>query len=1089
MFPQLASVDDLETLLRNLHIQERPSNSVQLRHLFDNLNAFGARSAGLRDDVVLFGINHIIRENAKEAEALRNLEARVAEEEGRKTQPIRGREKQNERLTEEKGREVEAMRRREERNERLFQKRLDEAIHREEAAMLERERSEEEEKHIRQRLKGSWSASRNEIKEYQNLYKTLKSFRCDLCERYFHKDVKRNVNRVRRLCEVCQGNSNKKLWRIGTMNPGPQPPELSDLTCQEEMAIAICCPHVICFTRSMNGTPFYRGNNILLPKGKESLYKEVTTLPRRRLDVLYLKRVDDNEDVVRIRVRRSKIVAALTYLKANCPPYAHVNIDVSFMDSEEYDYDYDAVGMYLRKPANPDGCIPGNDTFVDMEAANAPVTEAELMQEAIRNTIPYPHVDGANLINERQDNEYFLTKCFPTLFPTGNGDYFQPFGVEDSHRKVDLKEYSSILLYHDFRFMKHVTFRYFVFNLQRRNFVHNFKNFVFSYTYDDITNNSNTQEFDILKLTVEQREEFLKNMKKATSDIPGTDGYLSKQLDELTSMVEAVGLPTLLITFSVADTQWTDVLSYIREVTGDKEAGQFDLVNTYVELTTAYLNRKFEAYLETLKIKWGIKDHWYRREFQMRGAVHFRCLIWLEDAPDVSKLNEGDDSEDQIQIRRQIIDYFDQYVAAVFPNVEDMPERLGDYLSHHRTENVENPEEDLRNQLVCYQIHRCSDAYCLRKKAGSSEKQCRFSYPQNLCEQSHIAFDEKGRPTFVPKRNHSNLNNYNGFITGTWCASHDLQAVLSTDALLMYLAKHVVKAEKQRSDYYNLFIHQLQSREENARNLNINRAAMSRYTFLKKLCMKEIADRDCSAFEVAIINSKKPLACMSRRIVTIDPIEGSLPIEQRRYVRNKSAIPALHKYMRRLEGVDDDEERRYRTGLSMYEMFQKYEVQYIPIQKRHLCEGRSFEWQKIENENEYKVVRLFPLIKADCTNELFCKREILSRTPFVELPTCESFVDEYAIRIDDFREFIDRSLPQRDKEDVFEDEPEVQANIIYNEYTVQVLQTHNLDEDGPWVIDGAQYEGPYTDSGVDGNPICAAIHNQGDALRFKSACR
>ena len=137
MFPRLASVDDLETLLRNLRVQERPDNIVQLRHLFDNLNALGARTAGLPDDVVLLGINHMIGENAEEAEALRNLEARIAEEERR---------------------EIEAVRRREERNERIFQRRLDEAIHREEAAMLERERREEEERLRQQRLKGSWSA-------------------------------------------------------------------------------------------------------------------------------------------------------------------------------------------------------------------------------------------------------------------------------------------------------------------------------------------------------------------------------------------------------------------------------------------------------------------------------------------------------------------------------------------------------------------------------------------------------------------------------------------------------------------------------------------------------------------------------------------------------------------------------------------------------------------------------------------------------------------------------------------------------------------------------------------------------------------
>eukprot|EP01135_Chromosphaera_perkinsii_P009886 Nk52_evm1s1946 gene=Nk52_evmTU1s1946 len=103
--------------------------------------------------------------------------------------------------------------------------------------------------------------------------------------------------------------------------------------------------------------------------------------------------------------------------------------------------------------------------------------------------------------------------------------------------------------------------------------------------------------------------------------------------------------------------------------------------------------------------------------------------------------------------------------------------------------------------------------------------------------------------------------------------------------------------------------------------------------FLQKLATKTISDRDYGAQEIALLNASIHLVQHSRNIETINPIEGSLPLEQRKYTKDSTAIPALMKYLKRPEEAEDE---------TMFSLFQKYDVKYTTDAERVVNGGVKF---------------------------------------------------------------------------------------------------------------------------------------------------
>ena len=60
-----------------------------------------------------------------------------------------------------------------------------------------------------------------------------------------------------------------------------------------------------------------------------------------------------------------------------------------------------------------------------------------------------------------------------------------------------------------------------------------------------------------------------------------------------------------------------------------------------------------------------------------------------------------------------------------------------------RIERVADLDSDYHDLVNSVQRHtRCSAAYCLRKKPGQQEPQCRFNYPRPLQESSTLEFEK-----------------------------------------------------------------------------------------------------------------------------------------------------------------------------------------------------------------------------------------------------------------------------------------------------------------------------------------------------------
>ncbi len=107
-------------------------------------------------------------------------------------------------------------------------------------------------------------------------------------------------------------------------------------------------------------------------------------------------------------------------------------------------------------------------TFVPIVAQK--ITEQETIKKSVeqrssnfqKQTVPWPK-SGDTPVNEFQ-TEGYITCAFPTLFPTGAGDFVVP-----RPRTVTAGNYfKHLMMYGDGQFAKHPRFRYFALNTEMR---------------------------------------------------------------------------------------------------------------------------------------------------------------------------------------------------------------------------------------------------------------------------------------------------------------------------------------------------------------------------------------------------------------------------------------------------------------------------------------------------------------------------------------------------------------------------------------------------------------------------------------------
>ena len=197
---------------------------------------------------------------------------------------------------------------------------------------------------------------------------------------------------------------------------------------------------------------------------------------------------------------------------------------------------------------------------------------------------------------------------------------------------------------------------------------------------------------------------------------------------------------------------------------------------------TRQFNSKFDAFLQTVLIKGEVlgkvSNHYYKLEYQTRGAPHFHVLLWIEGAPVI-----GVDPADEVLTWIQ------------------------DRITCHIPDKETNPE--LHHLVTTFQMHRCS-GYCLRSrkvKGGGSGttfvKRCKFNFPRpesNVAELKPVDPSLRSRQriyTLPRSAEEVRINDYNPLILYLWKANVDIQFVAESSlALAGYVTAYVTKAEK-----------------------------------------------------------------------------------------------------------------------------------------------------------------------------------------------------------------------------------------------------------------------------------------------------
>jgi hypothetical protein len=155
--------------------------------------------------------------------------------------------------------------------------------------------------------------------------------------------------------------------------------------------------------------------------------------------------------------------------------------------------------------------------------------------------------------------------------------------------------------------------------------------------------------------------------------------------------------------------------------------GQFEL-NLLPALAAYYFQKRWEVYFEHfMKEKFKIKDYWWRYEWQHRGSSHIHGFLWLEDAPDVDKLDLKNKPEDVATF----VNYWDPIISAVNPDQHCPPAVV--HPSAQKFDDLQDTKRELAQLLNRFQRHtKHAPGYCLRKDKRTGAQVCRFHFPKAL---------------------------------------------------------------------------------------------------------------------------------------------------------------------------------------------------------------------------------------------------------------------------------------------------------------------------------------------------------------------
>ncbi|RXK41116.1 hypothetical protein M231_01519 [Tremella mesenterica] len=709
---------------------------------------------------------------------------------------------------------------------------------------------------------------------------------CSICkERWFGLGVIEGV--------CCRCRKDPHRWGASNcLDPGPSLQKICSArglaipetpTSVEEMLLSRV--HVQLQTWKVNGNQRkYSGHTCLFSRDNDSLFTRLPLLPSQ-LDVLVIKpkqTTANSQDTFASRpefqVQRARVLANLLALKAVHPSYRDIIVDDNALAAlpesgsvfdqlrsttleDEMELELPPDALDVEGTAGDDseensgvvseGMVPVVDRIrteveqireglglVGGDEGEPSTLQAQTSISVTNNVdsifLTAPPV-GCSPLNEHDRSRFLLIEAFPFLFPTGKADLHAP-------RPQDIKPgeyFRHLLRYSDGRFAGHNRFRYYAFNCLLRWQARSLSTFY-------ISRNKEDAEFDaaaIQELSRDDAKTLAKRVRRYAATLTGTPPYWAARSRELQAMIRQLGTPHAFITHSAADLQWPDLHRHMPSQPSldateqQRQKVNRQNVNDNPALAAWWFYRRWSLFFRTvLQPLLGVKDWWYRFEWQHRGSSHVHGLIWLSKAPDIGLLNPADPTTVE-----DFLCFWKKHVTAVNPNPDHPPATIHpSSLSAHQ---LSFKHSDLAQLLNRVQRHTRCSTYCLRRPKGSppgTALVCRFKYPKALQNEDELVYGQSGTVNFNLKRNDPLLNPYHPVLAQAWRANTDFSPCTDGKAVATYIAKYASKTEPRSAALGDVL---------QGVSAHLEEDAPGRVVY-QKLLSKIVTERDYSAQEV-----------------------------------------------------------------------------------------------------------------------------------------------------------------------------------------------------------------------------------------------
>ena len=741
------------------------------------------------------------------------------------------------------------------------------------------------------------------------------------------------------ICHTCHSHLRKENMPsqavANNLNLETIPDVLNDMNALEKQLIALRLPFMKIGVLPQGGQKGIKGPIIMV---NADIEKTRSTLPRpltqeSQIVPVKLKRKLEFKGHVSYEVIDTvKVENALAYLKESNTLYSDVQVDNKWSDSTDDTHltehllnvqDEDTENVLEKNEPEAQvrvcseaitskPCVSLDDLIPENPECDVDLNEHDHMRGVQHDSCLQPPDLRTEALAQVSDKIYAVApaegnppvsifqedmgeaKAFPALFPTGKNTFNEAPAKKLTHSQY----FNSRLLNADTRFANDSQYIFFAQYCVELNQLLSSISFAMrkGHSY------KNNGEKITAKMLTDKEEvhKFLKadDAFAYMNALWGSPEYWTKTLNDLFAMIRQIGIPTWFCTFSCAElSRWPEVIETIElqhgrvvdfwsldwpEKCAIIRSNPVTAVRMFHERVSNFMKNviKSEAYPIGEVI-----DHFYRVEFQQRGAPHIHCLFWVKNAP---KLNENSDEE--------IAEFVDKYVSTELPDADDEPElhEIVSTCQMHRKRHTKSCKKG--NQKCRYNFPRpaSENTFIARAKnkddgniddmsddnqhAHQNARKCLKSMQDAIQKNdnpdasrddmrreagfdSHESFQTamnlvSQKDSIVLKRDvHDTwVNSYNPTLLRAWNANIDIQYVLDPYSCIMYIVSYISKSEKELGEILRVAKEELQ---EN--NIDL-------HTQMKKLGTVYIENREVSVQESVIRTCGLPLKDCSRKI-------------------------------------------------------------------------------------------------------------------------------------------------------------------------------------------------------------------------------